>query len=511
MLTEQFIASIGVPSKALSTNVAKDAAIFVHEFQPLQAQKTVFKKSATPPHCLAVTESHIFAAQSGKAVVHVYSRAQGNQEATVPFTERITCLALACEETILILGTAEGRLFLWEMTSGRQLSTNQAHLQAVTRVLLDPTGNFILSASEDSTVHLWSLPSLLSFSSSGIEAASPIKTFSSHRAGISDLEVGHGSGFSNFAVSASKDKTCFIWDYHSGNVLRTFLLPEVPTCLTLDAADRAVYVGCEDGSVQQLDLYQANTTATSAPIQPPSSSRWQSHDSAVGRALSICLSFDSCTLLSGHESGGILAWDIAKGGYATNVLQQPLPGPVNCLTFLPVLGFADSIKRETRLRISAVIKPKYGAFDSASGVVPGNYVQTVGLSENCSEDHCSPFEVALTASSFPPSLLDKGLQELQSFRQAPQSNGGTMQEETDDFMALDDQPDIPRELSLEAQNAALKAELEALRRLQAASLDKMGRINAEKRILLERQQKRARGHPSLNGISNEDGSSSSDD
>ncbi|KAK5164239.1 Pre-rRNA-processing protein ipi3 [Saxophila tyrrhenica] len=515
MLTEQFIASTGVPLKPPPTSVAKDAAIFIHEFQPLQAQKSIFKKSATPPHCLAISDSHIFAAQAGKAVVHVYSRSQGNQEATVPFTERITCLALACEDTVLILGTTEGRLFLWETSSGRQVSTSQSHLQAVNRVVVDPTENFILSASEDSTVQVWSLPGLLSFTSSGAQVLSPIRTFSPHRAGICDLAVGHGNGCTNFAVSASKDNTCFVWDYYSGNVLKTYLLPELPTCLALDAADRAIYVGYEDGSVQQLDLYKSSSADASAPIQPPPSTHWKSHDSSVGKTLSMSLSFDSCTLLSGHESGNILSWDVAKGGYATSILQHPLPGPVNCLGLLPVLGFVGSSEVESKVRLSTVVKPKFGAFDSASGLVPGNYTQTVQLLSDTSDEGPSAFQLALTAPSFPAAMLNEGLQELQAFRKGPQTNGAAANEEAADFMALDDESDQPKQLSLEEQNTALKAELEALRRLQAASLDKVDRLNAERRTLLERDQKHRRGvSMALDGRFSSlgaDDSSSSDD
>lgn len=116
MLTETFLASISTAAKAPNTSAhTKDAAIFVHEFQPLAAQRAVFKKSATPANCLAVSASHIFAAQAEKAVVHVYSREKGNQEAIVPFPERIHSLALACHDTVLVLGTEGGRIFLWEV------------------------------------------------------------------------------------------------------------------------------------------------------------------------------------------------------------------------------------------------------------------------------------------------------------------------------------------------------------------------------------------------------------
>lgn len=115
MLSEHFIASLGALRKTPNTSVAKDAAIFDYEFQPLPAQRAVFKKSSTPPNCLAVSATHVFAAQFDKAVVHVYGKEKGNQEVTIPFPERIGCIALACNDTVLLLGTEKGRIILWEV------------------------------------------------------------------------------------------------------------------------------------------------------------------------------------------------------------------------------------------------------------------------------------------------------------------------------------------------------------------------------------------------------------
>lgn len=116
MLTEHFLASIGTTNRKPDTSSAtKDAGIFLHEHQPLLAQRHAFKKSACAPNCVAVSRSHVFAAQIDKAVVNVYSREKGNQEATVPFPERITSLALALDETLLVLGTDGGRIILWEV------------------------------------------------------------------------------------------------------------------------------------------------------------------------------------------------------------------------------------------------------------------------------------------------------------------------------------------------------------------------------------------------------------
>jgi pre-rRNA-processing protein IPI3 len=45
----------------------------------------------------------------------VYSRDRGNQEALISFAERINCLTLV-NDGLLVLGTAEGRIILWEVS-----------------------------------------------------------------------------------------------------------------------------------------------------------------------------------------------------------------------------------------------------------------------------------------------------------------------------------------------------------------------------------------------------------
>jgi pre-rRNA-processing protein IPI3 len=131
MLSESFIASF-LTSKGQqpqhTTSILKDAGVIVHALQPTTSISLSLKNSSTDANCLAISSEHIFAAQAGKAVVHVYSRERGNQEATVPFPERIRSLAAAGGDdgpAILVLGTEGGRLILWEVRQGISSSQRQ--------------------------------------------------------------------------------------------------------------------------------------------------------------------------------------------------------------------------------------------------------------------------------------------------------------------------------------------------------------------------------------------------
>lgn len=118
MLTESFIISTRAVEAKANASALKDIGVHVYEYQPNSSLKSSFKKSSTLPNCLAVNATHVFAAQAEKSVVHVYSRERNNQEAIVPFQEKITCIALAGRyhgAGTLALGTQGGRLLLWEV------------------------------------------------------------------------------------------------------------------------------------------------------------------------------------------------------------------------------------------------------------------------------------------------------------------------------------------------------------------------------------------------------------
>ena len=123
MLVEGFIAATLTPERQVNT---ANLGVHVYDLQPLSALRSTFKKSSSNGNSVAANKTHIFAAQAEKAVVHVYNRDHGNQEATVPFPERLHSLALAGEKDgagILVLGTGGGRLILWEV---RQLVQREA-------------------------------------------------------------------------------------------------------------------------------------------------------------------------------------------------------------------------------------------------------------------------------------------------------------------------------------------------------------------------------------------------
>ncbi|EGX93060.1 WD domain containing protein [Cordyceps militaris CM01] len=334
MLTEELVSAIGGPLLAANTSVPKDVGIYTHTVAPAWRLKASFKKSSVGPRCLAVSDNHVFAAQDQKAHVHVYSRQRGNQESLVSFQERIRSLALA--GNVLLLGTAEGRLMLWEAVS-----------------CLAATDSHVLTASDDSNINVWSLARLLEYGADpGFE---PDLTLSNHRGAITSLVVAPGDNAeTSLCVSASKDKTCIIWNYQTGQVLRTLLFPSIPLCTTLDPCARALIVAVEDGSIFLVEFFGdkpllGSRAAEQSSIVVQVQSPLGVADADAGPATCLALDYNGTTLITGHTKGKILKWNLTDNSHPAELAN--LNAAVTNLSFVPLFPSQQSHQAPT------VVKP----------------------------------------------------------------------------------------------------------------------------------------------------------
>ncbi|KAG5984567.1 hypothetical protein E4U55_004223 [Claviceps digitariae] len=428
MLSEEVFSSICGPPIAANTAVSKDVGIYGHSLTPSWAVKSTFKKSSVPRHCLAISKAHIFAAQDQKAHVHVYSRLRGNQEALVAFPERIRSLTLAGD--VLVLGTSEGRLILWETCTGRQVTTPPCHVQAVTCLAVTPY--HLLSASEDSNIHVWSLARLLEF---GVDAEhEPDLTLSNHRGAVVDLLVAPSTNpETNLCVSASTDKTCILWNYHSGQVLRTLLFPSAPLCAALDSSSRALFICAEDGGFYLVELFGdkpliGSRSAELASIVVQVNAPLGVTDAEDGPATCLSVSYDGTSVLTGHTRGKIQRWNLLDNSHPTELGN--LNAAVTNLVPVPLLPSNEKCKA------ISVVKPNHNQ---------RQYSITTQLEGE-----------AQTSSRFNQSLATVGLPD-DIFENAMAS-----------FAAS--QPHFSEDASLRKENEELKAIVEEQRELQKATM-----------------------------------------
>lgn len=199
----------------------------------------------------------------------------------------------------------------------------------------------------------------------------------------------------------------------------------------MDPADRAAYVGYEDGSIQLLKFYIDNSfthplhqfDVHSTPSHPAAKDRWLPPSSQSSATLSIQLSYDGATLLSGHRDGAVQSWDVAKGLFATKLAE--LSAPVTNLKILSPTGFP--ITSAPPLKLHRVVKPRYessaGAYNNSSTAsgLPANYTLTAQFATTLSSQP-TDFQTSLTSPTFSQSLLDASIAELTSLPYSTQSH-----------------------------------------------------------------------------------------
>ena len=306
--------------------------------------------------------------------------------------------------------------------------------------------------------------------------------------------AGHSRSSVDIAISTSQDNTCLVWDYHSGTLLHTFLLASTPLCLSLDPADRAFYVGHEDGSIQLIDFHRSPSLAhpiydsalRTTPTQPPAADRWSLPGGNRSAALCIEISYDGTCVLSGHQDGKVQAWDIAKGRYG-NQLADVTFGVTN-ISILPLSGFPNEDSQG--LTIHTVVKPRYESSLGSSNPsltsngVPENYTFSAQFLNSipmapASSDPLLSFDRALTDLSFPQDILDDGLTQLAIF-------SSDAQPQTNCSSTGDDANPAATEI------ARLNVQLAHARQLQYSYLQRMCDFNDElrRREDIERRKRR---------------------
>ena len=121
--------------------------------------------------------------------------------------DELLCISWSPDGRRLAVGSALGKLYLWDLEAGRVLQRPIRHTAAVNSIAWSPNGQTLASASGDCTIRLWD-------PSSGRERAN----LSAHTNGV--LQVSW-SPDGRILASASADANAVLWDATSGRPLRT--------------------------------------------------------------------------------------------------------------------------------------------------------------------------------------------------------------------------------------------------------------------------------------------------
>jgi pre-rRNA-processing protein IPI3 len=174
---------------------------------------------------------------------------------------------------------------------------------------------------------------------------------------------------------------------------------------------------------------------------------------------------------------------------------------VTSLHFLRPTGFSNTT--EPGFKIQTIVKPKQdaGLTGSSSGLVPSNYnlsmqftgrVNAPAISATARRSaKTSSFAEALTHPSFPTSMLEDSLTELESWVAPSKANNASAVSAT--VPSQDDSAEQPDTVSEASQDEVkeLKKQLASLQRIQKVTFTQLSELREEKEYLLKKEKDRA--------------------
>jgi len=166
-------------------------------------------------------------------------------------------LLLILLETFFAGGTSQGRIYLWEVSSGILFNAWDAHYRQINVLRFTQDGAALISGSDDSGISVWSMSRLLDEDSQNTLSL-PYFTLTDHTLPVTDILCGMGSFPECRVLTSSVDHSVKLWDLSSRSLLTTFMFPQAISCLAWEPTEKMFFAASssEDGSIYQMNLFR---------------------------------------------------------------------------------------------------------------------------------------------------------------------------------------------------------------------------------------------------------------
>lgn len=262
---------------------------------------------------------YIYAAQDKRATVNVWSWANSNVQLQCHVQEIMTCLCAHPSGQYVFGGSRSGKIYVWQSSSGALVRTVNAHYRGITRCKASSCGTYLVTASEDSTVCVWSASDLVEIPTDHAPAIRAFKTFSVHSLPVFDVCI-LGAGPSARIATASADRTVKILQLCSGETLQTLTFPTAILVCAMNHTEDTLLAGGENGTIYAVDMHATAVAASLAhtrvhgksegflsSVGQPNMHALTGHEGAV---TSLAVSSDNITCVSGSSDATVRVWDL---------------------------------------------------------------------------------------------------------------------------------------------------------------------------------------------------------
>jgi WD40 repeat protein len=263
--------------------------------------------------------------------------------------DTITALDLSIDNQVLISGSKDMTIKLWEFPSGKLKQTFSDHYEPIVSVGISENKHTLITSSISGKILVWDLKtqelmrSLLTNNTWGLEGT--IRTAATDRRGQMVASSGWGGSL-------------LLQDLQSGKVIRiasNSLGSE--QALGIFPNGKTVISSSSDGKFQLWD------TATGRLIK-----RFPSGNSSFESISALVLSFNGRVMVSGGWDGSIFVWNLL-----TKTLQKKLPKQPKAVSVMAISDSGD------RLAIVNANEPAIKIWNTRTGALEGKLLGNIGI------------------------------------------------------------------------------------------------------------------------------------